>query len=364
MLLFVYFSHFRNDDSSSNEVKENEQKRIATSKKKKNSSSTKSKQFAKTEKTFENNEEQSKIVSVAKDAKNVIKELEKDTANSILILQPVNQTENNDSDDKIKKTKKPLITIAKVKKEKVDSKKSKNHDIRKAPELIIQNVNKTDKGNHCSKENPLALTKTEKQCQNCNTRHIDNHCPLIHPYYIINDDLTKFEWQDKYSYQFEESESKEGDLDDNKCTFAKLTLPFCLYFDETIPSHGCGVFVKTEIKAFTQFGPLIGQNVKEVDIPEDFTMRDLWEINRDNNNIYINTENLNIANWIRFIRPAPTRDERNLNVIVKDDQLYFVSMRLICKGEELLYWQDSSVSASKKKLEKSCKQIYTLRIFQ
>lgn len=272
---------------------------------------------------------------------------------SIPVLQSLDKTESKDIDEKTKK-KKPSLTPEKVKKEKIEPKKTKNHDVRKAPELIIQNISKSEKESTSGKINASFLpAKTEKQCHNCNTRHIDHHCPLNHPYSIISDGLTPDEWHDKHSYQSSDFEGKENDFEE-KHSFSKLSLPSCLYFEDSGVEHGCGVFVKSDIKSFTQFGPLIGQIVKEVDIPEDSTMRDLWEISQGSGNIYINTENVTAANWIRFIRPAPTRDEKNLTVVVREDQLYFVSVRLICKGEELLYWQDGSVSASKKKLEKTC----------
>lgn len=55
---------------------------------------------------------------------------------------------------------------------------------------------------------------------------------------------------------------------------------------------------------------------------------------------------------MRFIRPAPARDERNLSVIIVEDSLYLVSLKELVLGEELLYWQDTFDSGNKKKTEK------------
>lgn len=73
----------------------------------------------------------------------------------------------------------------------------------------------------------------------------------------------------------------------------------------------------------------------------------------DNGNIYVNTEDLQSSNWIRFIRPAPTREERNLSVIIKEKHLYLVSIKSINPGDELLYWQDTFITNRKKENEKT-----------
>lgn len=55
---------------------------------------------------------------------------------------------------------------------------------------------------------------------------------------------------------------------------------------------------------------------------------------------------------MRFIRPAPAREERNLSVIIVEGSLYLVSLKELVLGEELLYWQDTFDSGNKKKIEK------------
>lgn len=79
------------------------------------------------------------------------------------------------------------------------------------------------------------------------------------------------------------------------------------------------------------------------------TLKDLF---LDQGNIYLNTEDQHNSNWMRFIRPAPVREDRNLSVIIVEDSLYLVSLKGLNVGEELLYWQDTFDSSNKKKAEK------------
>lgn len=59
------------------------------------------------------------------------------------------------------------------------------------------------------------------------------------------------------------------------------------------------------------------------------------------------------SNWCRFIRPAQSREDRNLSVIIKENNIYFISIKLLNDGDELLYWQDSPAFTTKKKMGKS-----------
>jgi hypothetical protein len=44
------------------------------------------------------------------------------------------------------------------------------------------------------------------------------------------------------------------------------------------PTHGLSVVTRCNLKQYTQFGPLVGQPIKEMDIPDDFSMKDIWEV--------------------------------------------------------------------------------------
>ena len=77
---------------------------------------------------------------------------------------------------------------------------------------------------------------------------------------------------------------------------------------------------------------------------------------RDGTKKYVSTTNPEKSNWVRYIRPAPTRKQRNVAAVYKDDQLYFITSRNISKGEEILYWMDDpDLLWTKKKCEKKSK---------
>ncbi len=157
-------------------------------------------------------------------------------------------------------------------------------------------------------------------------------------------------------------------------SFAQLSLPgqFCLQPGEepspsssgTPPapsSDGCGlqnlrVVVRAEsgVAARTQFGPLQGEPILERDVPEDFHMKDLWQVfAEDGRRLYVSTVNPEKSNWVRYLRPAPSRKQRNVAAVVKDDLLYFVTTRDLRKGEEVLYWiDDPDLMWTKKRAEK------------
>jgi len=56
------------------------------------------------------------------------------------------------------------------------------------------------------------------------------------------------------------------------------------------------------------------------------------------------------------LRPAPTREERNLAAVVRGDLLYLLSIVELKDGDELLYWvDDPSPVWAKKKVDKLSK---------
>ena len=73
-----------------------------------------------------------------------------------------------------------------------------------------------------------------------------------------------------------------------------------------------------------------------------------------NKTILLNTSNPEKSNWIRFVRPAPARELRNVVSIVREDnQLYFVAIRDLKPEEEMFYWvEDPDPVWAKKRAEK------------
>ena len=83
-----------------------------------------------------------------------------------------------------------------------------------------------------------------------------------------------------------------------------------------------------------------------------FSVLTLQIISNNGTRKYVSTTNPEKSNWVRYIRPAPTRKQRNVAAIYKDDNLYFVSCRNITKGEEIFYWMDDpDLLWTKKKCE-------------
>lgn len=58
--------------------------------------------------------------------------------------------------------------------------------------------------------------------------------------------------------------------------------------------------------------------------------------------MYLSTQDPDYSNWLRWVRPAPTRDSRNLAVLLQNRQLIFVTTVPVAAGNELLFWADST----------------------
>nr|CAI5840701.1 unnamed protein product [Callosobruchus analis] len=245
------------------------------------------------------------------------------------------------------------------------------NDSQAAPENQNYKIGDPIVKNSCSlniPENEIKIEKREKEetnqdkpssldvikirlCHYCNTHHIQDHCPINLPQYNIFDNITLDVWNQNYKALYDNfwnnvkrENRRQSDMTESerlKYSFSLVSLPDCLQLADTNPEHGIGVFAKTEIECFTQMGPLVGKRVKEMEIPEDINMKYLWEINVASGHIYFSTEDNETSNWLKFIRPAPSRAIKNLTVIVKDEKLYFVSIKVINPGDELLYWQDT-----------------------
>lgn len=262
------------------------------------------------------------------------------------IVKPVvKQAEINITDIKMKETS-----------EKVDKKlklKETEHDTRKAPELLQQDVKDimltstpTVKSTSAS---PETLISNNSTCPSCETDHLPtehDQCLIKHPKMFINDSITLETYQN--SLNNEDDEIVES--------YALKSFPPGLKLDDVNQSGWegqQGVFCTQLFDAFTQFGPLVAPTIKEVDVPEDCTMRFMFEIIKgETDRVYFNAESEDESNWIRYLRPAASREQRNMLVVHKENYLYFITTRSVTKGEELVYWQDD-FSGNKKKMEKT-----------
>lgn len=173
-----------------------------------------------------------------------------------------------------------------------------------------------------------------RQCIDCSQKHALGECPLTDPVLVVMDTISQ--------------------KDDLRRPFASLTLPKILKLMNIDKRHGPSVVAVEHIAQYTQFGPLVGERIEEADIHEDMDLKHIWEVFGNDFKLYIDTANENTSNWLRYIRPANSRSERNTSVTVKQDNLYFVTTEDVEAGTELVYWSDDPTSFwSKKKLEKT-----------
>lgn len=164
---------------------------------------------------------------------------------------------------------------------------------------------------------PVRLAIKIKLCQECNSRHLQDTCPLKEPESIVKDSILLEHWIHNYSKNPEvmkaygsddpmsqgygenvedsfesdeemseqckskvkvDSEEKQHTIDTNKPLYARDSLPDCLELKFSNVDHGVGVFIRSLLPKYTQLGPLIGKSVQEMDIPDDFPMRHIWEV--------------------------------------------------------------------------------------
>lgn len=220
-----------------------------------------------------------------------------------------------------------------------EHKNKKHHDVRKAPQdgiIVAEEAKELDliatdftgiaadmiqneQVSESATLEPQRLAITIKLCQDCNCRHLQDACPLITPQYVINDSITYEDWLVKYQDNLdvvkainsqdpmsegygkftddgfdsdedsvasehcklkakEESEEKQLQIDQSKPLYSRESLPECLQLKSTNSDHGLGIYAKSPVPIYAQLGPLIGRPVKEMDIPDDFTMRHIWEV--------------------------------------------------------------------------------------
>lgn len=230
-----------------------------------------------------------------------------------------------------------------------EHKSKKHHDVRKAPQdgIVVQEEARTARppevellsstaGSGRSADDdddpdgpdgpddvtsePQRLAIKIKLCQECNSRHLQDACPLTTSQYTIVDAIFYEEWLNKHKENAEmmkaitsEDPMSEGygrlaydgfESDDESSTsseqcktkpkvqreekqlvvemdrplYARDSLPNCLELKITNTDHGLGIYARNPVPMYTKFGPLIGIPVREMDIPDDFSMRHIWEV--------------------------------------------------------------------------------------
>lgn len=218
-----------------------------------------------------------------------------------------------------------------------EHKNKKHHDVRKAPQdgIIIEETQGVCSSDRAEILPPIPGKITEntdgivsepqrlaikiKLCQECNSRHLQDACPLITPLYIISDTISYEEWRNKHKSNAEimkaikssdpmsegygryaddgfdsddesvpteqcknkskvQREEKQLVVDEDRPLYARNSLPDCFELKITNTDHGLGIYAKNPVPKYAKLGPLIGVSVKEMDIPDDFSMRHIWEV--------------------------------------------------------------------------------------
>ncbi|XP_054286559.1 uncharacterized protein LOC129002634 [Macrosteles quadrilineatus] len=189
-----------------------------------------------------------------------------------------------------------------------------------------------------SAEERVAITI--RLCSVCEQHHLQEACPVRQPTRMVLDAVSLSEWT--------KAETTKGP------SFAEASLPSCLELRVNDSQPGLSVVARQAIQPFVQFGPLVGRCIKEKDIPDDSTMEHIWELNDANGSQYLTTSDPNESNWLRYVHPAATRSKRNLEVVLSNHQLVFVTTSAISEGEELFFWAENTNNAwSHKKLNKT-----------
>lgn len=192
--------------------------------------------------------------------------------------------------------------------------------------MVETNVAKAPPENEASGDaisEPQRLAIKIKLCQDCNDRHIKDSCPLISTDIHFKDRISYQSWLKKHSENPEvtkvinsqdpisegypvnsddnyesdeesspnteqgknktkiESEDKLLHVNDDRPLYSRESLPDCFQLKLTIPEHGVGIYAFNALPIYAKFGPLVGEPIKEMDIPDDFSMRHLWEVSGD-----------------------------------------------------------------------------------
>lgn len=138
------------------------------------------------------------------------------------------------------------------------------------------------RGDILSDQDNQRVAITIKLCCDCDLHHLQNACPLRKAVRIIKDTVTLSEWTNertKHSMISDQTDNNDNTYKVSAVTsFAKITLPECLELKTVDGKHSHGVFTKEDLPAYIEFGPLIGKPIREMEIPDDFSMKDIWEV--------------------------------------------------------------------------------------
>ncbi|XP_037932057.1 probable cyclin-dependent serine/threonine-protein kinase DDB_G0292550 [Teleopsis dalmanni] len=214
--------------------------------------------------------------------------------------------------------------------------------------------------------------RSHQSCRECSITHDQKMCPLRNAMSTITDAVDLAEWIERKNLEAlaklkadahrhaKQDHDDDEDMDETSQMSELETKPLITFAEASVPAefelhnvepNVTGVFVRSEVRAFTKLGPLIGQKVETTEVREGSDMKWIFEICEAGaeKSQLLSCENPNTSNWLRYIRPAPTYDERNVNLVSIERQAYFVTCTEVKNGMELLYWSDECNTMWRKK---------------
>lgn len=222
------------------------------------------------------------------------------------------------------------------------------------------------------------ITPSIKPCTYCDLNHSLLDCPLVAAtkHCHVTDSVQLDEWKPsacalRFSYASAPRCVEVRDCDAD-------------YDEEESGTLGVFCVASNGLAEHLALGPLVGRELAAATIAIDCDMRhmhtmyrhdkrrpdveveDEAEGNKNGRNsvetIHISSESDTDSNWIRHVRPASLRSDRNVTTVQCADRLYLVTIRQIQYGEELRYWDDThDVIASLSGAKKSDRKAGNLR---
>ncbi|XP_028253966.1 PR domain zinc finger protein 1-like [Parambassis ranga] len=100
-----------------------------------------------------------------------------------------------------------------------------------------------------------------------------------------------------------------------------------------------GVISKELIPKGTRFGPLVGENYTNDNVPKDANRKYFWRVflNGELHHI-LDGLNEDQSNWMRYVNPACTAEDQNLVACQSGLDIFFYTIKPLQPGQELLVW--------------------------
>ncbi|CAL8396626.1 unnamed protein product [Gadus morhua 'NCC'] len=126
---------------------------------------------------------------------------------------------------------------------------------------------------------------------------------------------------------------------------AMTSVPRNLTLQHSSANEVTGVFSKEYIPQGTRFGPLQGVVYTKDNVPKMADRKYFWRIYRGRQlHHFVDGEDVQKSNWMRFVNPARTLSEQNLVACQNGQEVFFYTMRPVEPSQELLVWYSAEFS--------------------